>query len=240
MSEPPPAAASKRPYGALRRPALSAQLLVLALTEYGLFQAYRDHDADFHWATHFLVGLTVAALINLAWLAIKRAPARGVLLSVLAAHLFAMFPDLLFGLGLAHAEWMNVFLGHIWAHYLPGREAGWLAIALLASATYCGGLALWLRAHTVEPQGGQVARADIGTRASRRAQQRPARRSTVPRSATSRAACACLRPWHRTSRATPSDSGAQRSHPAWHLEIARHRQMHAARIVRALRERRKQ
>lgn len=135
-------------YRPLRPHGLIAQLLVLVLAEYGLFLSYRDQDADFHWATHFLVGLAAAALLNFAWLVLKAAPARGAVLSVLAAHLVAMFPDLLFRAGVPHADWMNVFLGHVWVHYLPGGDVGWLLIALLASGAYSAGLALWMRAHT--------------------------------------------------------------------------------------------
>jgi len=44
-----------------------------------------------------------------------------------------MAPDLLFRAGVPHEEWMNLFLGHIWVHYIPGGNASWLAIALAAS-----------------------------------------------------------------------------------------------------------
>lgn len=85
-----------RAYRRLRAGTLLAQLALLVVAEILLFDSYRDHVADFHWAAHFLVGLTAAALWNLGCLLIKGAPARGRLLSVLVAHLFAMAPDLLF------------------------------------------------------------------------------------------------------------------------------------------------
>lgn len=151
-----------RAYRPLRPAGLGVQLALLVLAEYALFHSYRGHDADFHWATHFLVGLTVAAAINLAWLFVKGAPARGMLLSVLAAHLFAMAPDLLFNVGVPHAPWMNVFLGHIWVHYLPSGDKSWLVIALVASGTFAICLALWLRARTREAEAGLAPGIGIG------------------------------------------------------------------------------
>ncbi len=51
-----------RAYRPLRARSLLAQLVVLIVGEILLFHSYRDHVADFHWAAHFLVGLTAAAL----------------------------------------------------------------------------------------------------------------------------------------------------------------------------------
>ncbi len=50
-----------RPLGPRR---LAVQLVVLVAAEVALFASYRGHEAGFHWATHFLVGLTAAALLN--------------------------------------------------------------------------------------------------------------------------------------------------------------------------------
>lgn len=151
-----------RAYRPLRRRGLIVQLLLLVLAEYGLFASYRAQDADFHWATHFLVGLTAAAVLHLAWLVVTAAPGRGVLISVLGAHLFAMFPDVLFRLGVPHAGWMNVFLGHIWVHHLPGGDVSWLVIALLACGAYSTCLALWIRARTQEARQGLAPGVGIG------------------------------------------------------------------------------
>lgn len=54
----------------------------------------------------------------------------------LLAHLVAMFPDLLFAGGDAHARWMDVFLGHITSHFVPGRNLTWYVVFLTALAYY--------------------------------------------------------------------------------------------------------
>lgn len=144
-----------RAYRPLRPRGLLAQLGVLAGVEAALLASYEGHEAAFHWATHFLVGLTAAALLNLAWLTLAGAPARGQLLWVLGLHLYAMAPDLLFtGADLPHDGWMDVFLGHVTAHYLPGGARGWLVIAVLASGVYAWTLSRWVRARRREADAG--------------------------------------------------------------------------------------
>jgi hypothetical protein len=130
------AAATRRAEERLRPRGLLAQLAVLVAAEVWLFASYRGHDAGFHWATHFLVGLTAAALFNLGWLLVARAPAPGQILSILAAHLVAMLPDFLFSAGIPHHPWMDVFLAHVSAHDIPGGDRAWLAIALVTLGAY--------------------------------------------------------------------------------------------------------
>ncbi len=127
---------------------LAMQLVGLVAAEVALIASYRGHEAGFHWATHFLVALTAAAVFNLVWLLVRRAPAPGQIVSVLAAHLFAMFPDFLFGAGIPHYRSMDVFLGHVSAHDLPGGDTGWLIIGLLALGAYAVALSAWLRSHS--------------------------------------------------------------------------------------------
>ena len=93
------AAPSELAYRPLAARTLLMQLVVLLVAEAGIFASYRRHEAGSHWSTHFLVGLTTAALLLLIWLALKGAPARGQLMWVLGTHLVAMFPDLLFVAG---------------------------------------------------------------------------------------------------------------------------------------------
>lgn len=162
-----------RAYRPLRARTLLAQLVLLVVVEVLLFHSYRDHEADFHWAAHFLVGLSAAALFNLVWLAIKGAPARGLLISILLGHLFAMAPDLIFNAGVAHAPWMNLFLGHIWVHYIPGGNTTLLGIALLASGAYAGCLTGWLQARTIEADAGLAPGIGIGGGALIAAQRSP-------------------------------------------------------------------
>jgi len=65
-----------------------------------------------------------------------------------------MAPDLLFRGGVPHYRWMDVFLGHVAAHYLPGGDPAWLLIALACTAGYVTALTLWLRARHAEAQAG--------------------------------------------------------------------------------------
>ncbi len=132
-------------YRPLRPRPLAAQLVALILAEFALLATYRGHEAGFHWATHFLVALAVVALFNLAWLLARDAPAPGQILSILAAHLVAMFPDFLFSAGIPHYPWMDVFLGHISAHEIPGGDTAWLAIGVVSLTAYAAALSAWLR-----------------------------------------------------------------------------------------------
>ena len=65
-----------------------------------------------------------------------------------------MAPDLLFRVGVPHYRWMDVFLGHVAAHYLPGGDLAWLLIALACTGAYLAALTLWLRARHSEAQAG--------------------------------------------------------------------------------------
>ena len=142
-------------YRPLRPRGLLAQLALMVVVEAALFASYKGHEAAFHWATHFLVGLGAAAVINLVWLALKGAPARGQLMWVVGLHLYAMAPDLLFtGADVPHDGWMDVFLGHISAHYVPGGVRTWLVVALVLTGAYAWVLSRWLRARRLEADAG--------------------------------------------------------------------------------------
>jgi hypothetical protein len=52
-----------------------------------------------------------------------------------------MFPDFLFTAGMAHERWIDVFLGHISTHFVPGRNLTWFAVFLAALAVYLAVLA---------------------------------------------------------------------------------------------------
>ena len=49
---------------------------------------------------------------------------------------------------------MDLFLGHVAAHYLPGGDGSWLLIALLTTGAYVTALTLWLRARRAEARTG--------------------------------------------------------------------------------------
>lgn len=51
-------------------------------------------------------------------------------------HLFAITPDLLFAAGIAHRRWMDIFLGHVGSHFVPGRNLTWYVVFLASLAAY--------------------------------------------------------------------------------------------------------
>lgn len=165
-------------YRPLRPRGLLVQVMIVVGAEVLLYISYSGHQAAFHWATHFLVGLTAAASVNLACLALKGAPARGQLLSVLGLHLYAMAPDLLFsGANVPHDGWMDLFLGHISAHYVPGGVRTWLIVALLSSGVYAWVLSRWLRARRLEGDAGLAPGIGLGGDALLRPQHPPTLRT---------------------------------------------------------------
>lgn len=166
-----------RAYRPLRPASLAVQLLVLVVAEVGLYFSYSAHDARFHWATHFLVGLLLTALWQTVHLLVAARPARGQLIIILAFHLWAMWPDLAFRAGLPHYRWMDwVALGHVQAHYLPGGDSSWLALALAAVGGYVLLLTRWVQARRTEAAAGMAPGLGIGGRAVARPQLDPSHR----------------------------------------------------------------
>ena len=115
---------------------LCAWCAVAALVEVGLYVSYRGHDARFHWFTHFFVGATAAFSVMMLVAGVRRRPVPLPLVWLLAGHLVAMAPDLAFVAGVAHQPWMDVFLGHISSHYVPGHNWTWYGVFLAALAAY--------------------------------------------------------------------------------------------------------
>jgi len=120
------------------RPSLRLCLWCAAavVVEVALYLSYRGHDARFHWFTHFYVGSSTAVVVMAAVTARTGRPVRYPLVWPLLGHLFAMAPDLAFAGGVAHKRWMDVFLGHIASHFVPGRNLTWYAVFLVALALY--------------------------------------------------------------------------------------------------------
>ena len=115
--------------------------VIAVLAEVGLYASYRGHDARFHWFTHFFVGASVA-LVAMAMVAARtHRPVPLPLVWIVLAHVVAMFPDFLFTAGIAHERWMDVFLGHITTHFVPGRNLTWFVVFLVTLATYLAVLA---------------------------------------------------------------------------------------------------
>lgn len=114
----------------------AAPWAALVAIELFLYSSYRAHSARFHWATHLLVGATVAVTAMAAWSWRRRRPAPRPALWILLAHLYAMFPDFLFEAGHVHEWWMEIFLLHIRSHFVPGRNLFWLAAFMASLAVY--------------------------------------------------------------------------------------------------------
>jgi hypothetical protein len=107
------------------------------VVEVALYLSYRGHDARFHWFTHFFVGASAALLIMSAVALHTRRPVPLPVVWPLLGHLYAMFPDFLFTGGhIAHEGWMDLFLGHISTHFVPGRNVTWYLVFLVAVALY--------------------------------------------------------------------------------------------------------
>lgn len=136
---------------AFRRPvfdkaSIIVQSALLLLGEFAVYSFYINFRQPFHWANHLLPALTIAAIVYGVFLAVKKRPMRGMIILILPIHLFAMAPDPMFSLNIQpHLEWMNVFVGHIWVHFLPGRLTGWLVVAALSTGLFAFALARWVR-----------------------------------------------------------------------------------------------
>ena len=167
-------------YRPLHPHSLAVQLLVVVVAEMALFASYGAHDARFHWATHMLVALAYTSLLLLARLLITGAPGpRFLLLTFLGFHLYAMLPDIVFRAGVPHYRWMDVFLGHVASHYIPGGDGTWLAIALTCLGLYVAGLTAWLRARRAEAAAGMPPGVGLTGAAVLRAQHDPRLRELV-------------------------------------------------------------
>ena len=115
--------------------------VIVVLAEAALYASYRGHDARFHWFTHFFVGASVA-LVAMAVVAARTSwPVPVPLVWPFLAHMVAMFPDFLFTAGVAHRRWMDVFLGHITTHFVPGRNLTWFVVFLRSLGAYLAVLA---------------------------------------------------------------------------------------------------
>jgi hypothetical protein len=125
-----------RPAAPSRSLRLCLWCLAAVAVEVTLYFSYRGHDARFHWFTHLFVGASVALVAMAAVTLRSRRPVPYPLAWPVLGHLFAMTPDLAFSGGVAHQRWMDVFLGHIGTHFVPGRNVTWYAAFLASLALY--------------------------------------------------------------------------------------------------------
>jgi hypothetical protein len=119
------------------------------IVEVGLYFSYQHHDARFHWFTHFFVGASAALVVMAAVTWRTHRPVPLPLVWPVLAHLFAMTPDFLFTAGTAHRRWMDLFLGHVSTHFVPGRNLTWYLVFAVTSGLY---LAMHLRAVASPPR----------------------------------------------------------------------------------------
>lgn len=126
-------------------------LMVFVAAEGSLYLSYQEHDARFHWFLHFFVGASTALIVmGIVMFRLGRT-IRSPFLWIFAGHLGAMLPDIFGNLRLAtHQAWMDLFLAHISAHFVPGRNWTWYVIFLVSLAFY-----LYARA-AVEAEARQV------------------------------------------------------------------------------------
>lgn len=165
-------------YRPLHPRTLLVQAVVLAGAEVALYTSYSAHDARFHWATHFLVALLATALWQSLHLLVAARPARGQLVTILLFHLWAMWPDLIFRVGVPHFRWMDVLaLGHVSAHYVPGGDTTWLVLALTGAGIYAVLLHRWVSARHAEAAAGLPPALGIGGAGIIRPQLDPRTRS---------------------------------------------------------------
>ena len=114
---------------------LIASLYIVA--EIVLYAIYSDQQASFHWFTHFLVGGSVALLGFCIWIMTTHRSVGWPLLWVYLAHIFAMVPDFLYNYAhIPHKPWMDVFMGHLSSHFIPGRNWTWYVVFMLTLGIY--------------------------------------------------------------------------------------------------------
>lgn len=112
------------------------ELLFVVVVEILLYLRYQQGDGTFHYFTHFFAGASFALVLMTLAARRWRRPVRLPLLAVLAGHLFAMAPDLLYIDSVAHARWMDAFVAHNISHFLPGRNISWYVVFLAAMTLY--------------------------------------------------------------------------------------------------------
>ncbi len=112
------------------------ELLFVVVVEILLYRRYQQGDGTFHYFTHFFAGASFALVLMTLAARRWRRPVWLPLLAVLAGHLFAMAPDILYLDSIAHTRWMDVFVAHNTSHFLPGRNISWYVVFLAAMTLY--------------------------------------------------------------------------------------------------------
>lgn len=102
-----------------------------------LYVSYRLNNGSFHWFLHFFVGASTALIVMGLITTLSDLIVRHPLVWIFIGHVIAMFPDILWNFSVAtHQPWMDVFLGHIMTHFIPGRNWTWYGIFLMSLGFY--------------------------------------------------------------------------------------------------------
>ena len=113
------------------------QLVLFATAEVLLYLSYQHHDTRFHWFLHFFVGTSAAFGVMTLITYWSNRTILFPFLWLLVGHVIAMFPDILWSAELLpHQAWMDIFVLHIFSHFIPGRNWTWYVIFLLCLALY--------------------------------------------------------------------------------------------------------
>jgi len=113
------------------------QLALFIVIETLLLWGYARHGEAYHWFLHFLTGGTATLLVLSLVSKFRQCPIRYLLMWLLAGHLFASFPDLLFALfHIDHAPWMDIFALHVSSHDIPAASFSLSAIFACSLMTY--------------------------------------------------------------------------------------------------------
>lgn len=123
-------------------------LAVMIAVQALLAQAYYERGTSWHFLLHTTfglgLGLSVAALVSTR----LRRPVPALPFAA-AGEAVSVLPDLLFVLArVTHMRWMDVFVGHIRLHLVPGPLV--VAVGLFA----VGGWAWWLASPAARPRAG--------------------------------------------------------------------------------------
>ena len=124
-----------------------------------LYWFYVNGDGAFHWFTHFFAGTSAALVVMTILVMTRHCPVRLPLLWLIAGHVVAMGPDVLFVHEMAHRRWMDVFIAHNVSHFIPGRNVTWYAIFLACLATYLWAIHTTSSSRTVSRRSGPAAAA---------------------------------------------------------------------------------
>jgi len=103
------------------------------LLAYGV---YASHEPGREWTEHWLAGSFAGTIAMALCQALLRREVQAPLAWVVLGQVAAVIPDLMLKGGVPHRPWMNLFVGHLVVHDVPGPLVTWLAALAVASVLY--------------------------------------------------------------------------------------------------------